>query len=207
MTFGGGLLAPATSPRPTLRRFVMKMSQSRSYSGSSGSPQRTFPAAFAFLGVDVLHRLTHLQSGTNWSDMRLSNLADYAVVMLAAAARAEGAVLSATALAERTGVPLATAQKLVGRLTAAGLLSSQRGAAGGFRLARAAGAISLAEIVEAVEGPIALAACVEAGRQDCGLDHHCHVKPHWAAVNDAVRASLAGVSLATLAATPQGVLA
>jgi FeS assembly SUF system regulator len=139
--------------------------------------------------------------------MRLSNLADYAVAMLAAAARADGAQLSATCLAERTGVSLPTAQKLVGKLAAAGLLVSQRGHAGGFRLSRPPQAISLAEIVEAVEGPIALTACVEAGRQDCGLDHQCHVKPHWGAVNDAVRASLAGVSLATLAATPQGVLA
>ena len=139
--------------------------------------------------------------------MRLSNLADYAVIMLAAAARAEGGQLSATCLAERTGVPVPTAQKLVGKLAAAGLLVSQRGQAGGFRLARAPSAISLAEIVEAVEGPIAMTACVEAGRQDCGLDHQCHVKPHWGAVNDAVRGALAGVSLASLSATGEGVLA
>jgi FeS assembly SUF system regulator len=132
--------------------------------------------------------------------MRLSNLADYAVVMLAAAARDPAGRLNATCLAERTGVPLPTAQKLGGRLSAAGLLVSSRGSGGGFRLAKAPAEISLADIVEAVEGPIALTACVEAGRHDCGLDHQCQVKPHWSAVNDAMRGALAGVSLASLAA-------
>jgi FeS assembly SUF system regulator len=131
--------------------------------------------------------------------MRLSNLADYAVVMLAAAARRGGGRLSATCLAAETGVPLPTAQKLVGRLATAGLIVSARGSAGGFRLARPAAEISLAEIVEAVEGPIALTACVEAGKQDCGLDHQCQVRPHWGVVNDALRGALDQVSLASLA--------
>jgi FeS assembly SUF system regulator len=134
--------------------------------------------------------------------MRLSNLTDYAVVMLAAAARDAGGRLSATCLAASTGVPLPTAQKLVGRLAMAGLIVSSRGTGGGFRLARAAAEISLADIVEAVEGPIALTACVEAGKQDCGLDHQCQVRPHWGVVNDAMRGALAGVSLASLASAP-----
>jgi Rrf2 family protein len=69
--------------------------------------------------------------------MRLSSLADYAVVMLSAAARHEnGARLTATVLAEETGVPLPTAQRLMSRLTQAGLLKSARGTGGGVRLAR-----------------------------------------------------------------------
>jgi len=140
--------------------------------------------------------------------MRLSNLADYAVLMLADAARSGGARLTATGLAERTGVPLPTAQKLVGRLAAAGLIVSSRGHEGGFRLARGPAEISLADIVEAVEGPIALTACVEHGRQDCGLDHQCQVRPHWPAVNDALRGALAGVTLLSLSAVqPEGVTA
>jgi FeS assembly SUF system regulator len=133
--------------------------------------------------------------------MRLSSLADYAVVMMAAAARhqREGGALSAASLAAETGVPLPTAQKLTGRLAAAGLLASARGAAGGFRLARPQEAISLADIIEAVEGPIAMAACVEEGRHDCGLETACRVRPHWSAVNGAVKGALAGVSLASLA--------
>jgi FeS assembly SUF system regulator len=132
--------------------------------------------------------------------MRLSSLADYAVVLLSAAARHCGGVarLNATLLSEETGVPLPTAQKLVSRLAAAGLLESARGTGGGFRLARPAAAISLADIVEAVEGPIALTACVEGAVHDCAIEGSCKVKPHWSVVNGAVRGALAGVSLAQL---------
>jgi len=131
--------------------------------------------------------------------MRLSNLSDYAIVMLSAAARAGDASVSAAMLAEETGVPLPTAQKLMGRLASAGLLRSTRGNGGGFRLAREACLISLADIVEAVEGPIAMTSCVEEGRHDCGLETACKVKPHWSAVNTAVKGALGGVSLASLA--------
>lgn len=134
--------------------------------------------------------------------MRLSNLADYAVVILAAAARRDGGRLNASLLAEETGIPLPTAQKLVGRLAAAGLIVSSRGTGGGFRLARCAAEISLADIVEAVEGPIAMTACVEAGTHDCCVEHSCRVKPHWDAVNDAMRGALAGVSLEALSQNP-----
>ncbi|MEO7602005.1 MAG: Rrf2 family transcriptional regulator [Sphingomicrobium sp.] len=131
--------------------------------------------------------------------MKLSHLADYAVVLMTAAARfPAGERLSATALADDTGVPLPTTQKLMGQLAASGLLRSHRGAGGGFVLARPADAISLADIVEAVEGPIALAACSD-GRMDCALDAHCRVKPHLGLVGNAVRGALGAVSLMELA--------
>lgn len=133
--------------------------------------------------------------------MRLSSLADYAIVVMSAAARADGdARLSATDIAAQTGVPLPTAQKLLGRLAGAGLLESSRGTGGGFALARPAEAISLADIVEAVEGPIAMTACVEEGegRHDCALESNCRVRPHWGAVNGAIRGALAGVTLTSL---------
>ena len=87
----------------------------------------------------------------------------------------------------------------MGRLAAAGLLTSARGTGGGFRLARDPAAISLAEIIEAVEGPIAMTSCVEHGRHDCALEADCRVRPHWTAVNGAVKGALGGVSLASLA--------
>ena len=135
--------------------------------------------------------------------MRLSSLTDYAVVMLTAAARhGQGDRLSANLLADETGVPLPTAQKLMGRLAAAGLLTSARGTGGGFLLARAADAISLADIIEAVEGPIGLTTCLDDSRHDCALEGSCRVRPHWPAVNVAVRGALDGVSLSTLAGVP-----
>jgi FeS assembly SUF system regulator len=132
--------------------------------------------------------------------VRLTSLADYAVVMMAAAARhPAGARLSAGLLAGETGVPLATAQKLMGRLASAGLLNSSRGTGGGFRLARPASEVSLADIVEAVEGPIAMTNCVEGAHHLCAIEGSCRVKPHLHAVNFAVRGALQGVSLASLA--------
>ncbi|MXO70478.1 SUF system Fe-S cluster assembly regulator [Alteraurantiacibacter buctensis] len=140
--------------------------------------------------------------------MRLSSMADYAVVTMCAAARHCGfSRVSAAGLAEETGVPLPTVQKLVSALTRAGLLRAMRGAGGGIQLARPAAAISLADIVEAIEGPIALTACVETGKHDCALEGSCGVRPHWGVVNRAMRSALEDVKLSQLARLPEGVAA
>ncbi|MEY2942103.1 MAG: hypothetical protein RLY97_117 [Pseudomonadota bacterium] len=132
--------------------------------------------------------------------MRLSSMADYAVVTMSAAARHCGASrVNSGDLALETGLPAPTVQKLVSRLTAAGLLRSSRGIGGGLRLARPAAAITLADIVEAVEGPMALTACSKDGRHDCALEGNCTVQPHWAMVNATLRSALAGVVLTQLA--------
>ena len=132
--------------------------------------------------------------------MRLTHLADYAVVMMTAAARREPcARLSATELADETGVPLPTAQKLMQKLAAHGLLVGQRGSGGGYALARPVSEISLADIVEAVEGPIVLTMCADGVNHECALDQHCRVKPHMSVVGDAIRTSLSAVSLQELA--------
>jgi FeS assembly SUF system regulator len=137
--------------------------------------------------------------------LRLSNFADYGVVVMTAAARARnlGGVerLSAGRVAEASGIPPATVAKLMGHLGRAGLLVSQRGVDGGFGLARPAESISLAEIVEAIDGPIGLTHCSQP-TAGCGLADGCSVRPHWEPVNRAVRAALSGVSLADLAAAP-----
>lgn len=135
--------------------------------------------------------------------MRLSSFADYAVVMMSAAARnCGGTKMNATTLSAQTGIPLPTAQKLVSRLSAAGLLESSRGTGGGVRLSRPPSSISLADVVEAVEGPIAMTACVEQGAHDCTLEADCRIKPHMNIANAAVRSALAGVSIASLTREP-----
>jgi FeS assembly SUF system regulator len=135
--------------------------------------------------------------------MRLSNLADYAVItMSAAATHCGGGRTSAAELATETGLPKPTVQKLVSRLTAAGLLRSVRGANGGLQLARPAAAITVADIVEAVEGPIALTACIE-NAGECDHEMRCSMRPHWPAINEALRGALAGISLNHLRGEPQ----
>lgn len=143
--------------------------------------------------------------------MRLSSMADYAVVIMSAAARHCGtcslveldgrrkAKISAGQLAEETGLPAPTVQKLVSKLTAAGLMRSSRGVGGGLRLARPPATITLADIVEAVEGPIALTACLDDTKSDCTLEGCCNVRGHWPVVNAALRGALAGVPLTQLA--------
>jgi FeS assembly SUF system regulator len=137
--------------------------------------------------------------------MRLTHLADYAVVMMTAAARRSvGERLSAAELAGETGVPLPTAQKLMGKLAVAGLLTSARGAGGGFALARAGAEISLADVIEAVEGPIAMTQCSGSEEaSDCALDAHCRVKPHMTVVSNAVRGALDAVSIESLSSPAQ----
>ena len=132
--------------------------------------------------------------------MRLSNLADYAVVTMTAAARhCGGGRTSASELAAETGLPSPTVQKVVSKLSAAGLLRSMRGAGGGLQLARPAAAITVADIVEAMEGPIALTACIEGA--DCAVHSDCSVRPHWPVINAALRGALADIPLTRLTET------
>jgi FeS assembly SUF system regulator len=128
-------------------------------------------------------------------------MADYGVVVMSAAARHCGSIrVSATDLAAETGIALPTVQKLVSIMSKAGLLRSARGTGGGITLARPAAAISLADIIEAVEGPIAMTACVDTGSHNCAMEGTCRVQPHWALVNNSVRGALADVSLSSLSA-------
>ena len=132
--------------------------------------------------------------------LRLSNLADYAVVVMTAAARAPAERQSAASIAAASGVPAPTAAKLMGLLSRAGLLESSRGVAGGFALARPADAISVADIVEAIDGPIALTQCIHVDGSDCAIEGRCQARAHWPVINAQVRAALADVSLARVLA-------
>jgi FeS assembly SUF system regulator len=133
--------------------------------------------------------------------MRLSNLADYAVItMCQAALHCGNGRVSAAELASETGLPVPTVQKLVSRLTAAGLLRTVRGAHGGLQLGRPAAAITVADIVEAIEGPITLTSCVD--HSPCDFEVGCNMKPHWPVINDALRGALAGITLAQLRHPP-----
>lgn len=138
--------------------------------------------------------------------IRLTNLADYAVVIMLHAARTGDGRLSASAVAGETGIPVPTAAKIMSTLARAGLLLSHRGVAGGFELARPAEAISVAAIIEAVDGPIALTQCAQTDHSDCALEEACAMRPHWDTINRVMREALGGISL-TYLATPFPALA
>ncbi len=133
--------------------------------------------------------------------LRVSKLTDYAVVVLVRLASA-GAVETAPGIAVAIGVPEPTVAKVLKALAGAGLVASQRGARGGYRLARPLDLVSVADVVTAIDGPIALTACVEQSASLCEAEHCCPVRGRWDPVNAAVRDALEGVTLAQLAAHP-----
>lgn len=135
--------------------------------------------------------------------IRLTNLADYAVVLMGEMVRGGGR-MNAHDLAGRTGVPEPTVSKILGQMKRAGLLASTRGIKGGFSLARPVEEISVADIVEAVDGPIALTNCVSTADKDCTLEPICAMRIHWQTINDAVRSALDGVSLGAISGQGHG---
>jgi len=137
--------------------------------------------------------------------IRISRMADYGVVALSFMARDAEAFYSAAVIAERTGVPLPSASKLLKLLVNSGVLVSRRGAAGGYGLARSPQAISVADLVIAVDGPIALADCLQdTSGSVCDLEGFCAVRGPWQKVSDAIRVALEEVTLADIAGSFPG---
>ena len=130
--------------------------------------------------------------------LRISRLTDYATVILSVLAAQPQSVQTAAAVAARTGIAAPTARKLLKQLHHAGLVVSSRGLRGGYRLARSAQQISAAQILDALEGPLAITDCA-AGIGHCGIEHTCRVARGWQRLSMAVRRTLAEVSLAQLA--------
>ena len=130
--------------------------------------------------------------------IRLNKMTDYAVVMLSHLAVDVDRVVTATELARGSVLPLPSVSKLMKQLSRAGILTSQRGASGGYRLGRAPKNISIAEIVTILEGPIALTACIEGADTSCNAIPQCSLSGHWNQVNHAIQVALDSVSLADL---------
>ena len=128
--------------------------------------------------------------------LRMSKLTDYGTVVLARLATCQTLTPTAS-LATTTRLPLPTVRKILKALAAAGLVVSERGASGGYRLSRAPEAISAADILAALEGPLQLTAC-SSESHDCQLEPTCAVGSSWQRINGRIRAALAAVSLAEL---------
>lgn len=132
--------------------------------------------------------------------LRVSKLTDYAVVVLVrlAADSAEASVQTSPSIACATGVPEPTVAKVLKALSAAGLVLSQRGARGGYRLIRPLETISVSDVIAAIDGPIALTACVDGGTGGCDVHGVCAVKGRWDIVNDTIRHALGAITLADM---------
>jgi len=112
--------------------------------------------------------------------------------------RPEGDARAASDVSGNTKIPQPTVSKVLKLLARAGLVVSERGKNGGYRLARAAEAITVAEIVDAVEGPIAVTECSAVQRGCCDLEGHCPTETNWVRINDAIRQALRGITLSDM---------
>ncbi len=130
--------------------------------------------------------------------LRLSKLADYAVVVLVRLARGDD-VQTSPGIAAVTGLPEPTVAKVLKALASAGLVVSQRGARGGYRLARPLATIQVADVIGAIDGPVYLTACVEGSRSICEAEHVCSCRGGWDKVNDVIMQALGTISIADIA--------
>jgi FeS assembly SUF system regulator len=133
--------------------------------------------------------------------IRLSKLADYGIVVMTNMARQPGRQHNAPEVAAQSHIPLPMVSKILKSLARAGLLESHRGVKGGYGLARPAAAISVAEVISALDGPIALTACIEDGPGGCEIEALCPARANWQRINDAIRSALDGISMAEMAQT------
>jgi FeS assembly SUF system regulator len=131
--------------------------------------------------------------------IRLSKLADYGVVlMIFLADHREQESWSARELSDEVRLPLPTVSKLLRKLAAARILSSRRGVRGGYRLARGAEDISLADILLAIEGPMAVTDCTADDGKRCEHEDGCSARSTWGQVNQRILNSLREVKLAEM---------
>lgn len=130
--------------------------------------------------------------------LRIAKLTDYATLLMVRLAGEPARYFSAAQLADELVLPLPTVSKLLKRLLRAELLTSIRGAGGGYSLAHAPHAVSVADVVSAIEGPVALTECT-LGKGGCSLEKNCATRTNWQLINRAVRMALEAVSLADMA--------
>lgn len=135
--------------------------------------------------------------------LRLTNAADYAVrAMIHIACLPEGAVALRGDVARAYGIPSSFMAKILRQLVRAGLLQSSRGVHGGFALARSPSEINLLEVVEAIEGPLALTDCMAEGA-GCEWSDECPANLVWQEVQTGMAEGLRRATLEALVSAPR----
>ena len=129
--------------------------------------------------------------------LRLSKLTDYAVVVMVHLESC-GGVTTSPSLAHETGIPEPTVAKVLKALSGAGLVVSQRGPRGGYRLAGDLAHVPVTRVIAAIDGPISLTACVDGAVGGCEAQGLCPVRGRWDAVNTAIRTALTHITLADM---------
>lgn len=134
--------------------------------------------------------------------IKLSNLADYAVVLMSSIAVRPDDLHTAASLNTDTKVPLPTVSKILGKLARAKLLKSNRGIGGGFSMNGSKENISIADIIEAVDGPVQLTNCLSETEHNCDYEPACLTRSKWDKINNAVYEALNNVPLSEMVTMP-----
>jgi FeS assembly SUF system regulator len=129
--------------------------------------------------------------------LRMGKLTDYGIVLMSYLAQNNQEHYNAHTLADAVHMPQPTVRKVLKALSQNGLLNSERGAHGGYSLSREPKSISIADIITAIEGPIALTECVSSDNQ-CDQEVYCDVQTNWARINSAVYHALDEVKLSDM---------
>lgn len=130
--------------------------------------------------------------------MKISKLADYSVVILGAMASQSHDVMSSSTVTELTRLPEPTVSKVLKLLSKSDFVRSSRGINGGYALIKQPDEITVEQIIRAIDGPIALTACVDGAKPDCSLSSACAVRGRWDSVNTAIKSALEMVTLADM---------
>lgn len=141
-----------------------------------------------------------------FSDMlKITKQTDYGIVLLTQLAAQPARLFAAPELASEVRLPVPIVSKILKLLTRAGVLSSHRGAKGGYTLARPAAEVSIAAVIDALEGPIALTECIDGAPGECHQEPVCPQRGNWQVINRALRQALDDITLAdmTQPLTPQ----
>lgn len=131
---------------------------------------------------------------TRHTMLRIGKLTDYAMLIISRLAKREGVVLSATSLAEEIHLTASTVSKVLKTLSEAGLVKSIRGSVGGYLLARPAVEITVADIIEAMEGELAVTECCELSNK-CAINSICAMRDNWRKINKVVQSMLGGLTI------------
>ncbi len=130
--------------------------------------------------------------------LKLSKLADYAIVIISSLNHHKDELVSASVLAGDARLPEPTVAKVLKLLAADNIVASIRGVKGGYKLSRPLDQISIKDIITALDGPIALTACVEDSGDGCELSSYCAMHGRWDSVNKAIKQALEDVSVASM---------
>ncbi len=130
--------------------------------------------------------------------IRISKLADYAVVILTIMASSDDGLMSAAKLSITSNVPEPTVSKILKMLSKGGIIESTRGIHGGYALVTDPSEITVEDIIQAIDGPVLVTACAEGANVKCNLGSACKMRGRWNEVNHAIRGALSSVSLQSI---------